>query len=730
MAGNAPRHYRHAPPGHVPGSQFADTGDPFGMKLGIITHVDEVHMKANVRIITGSGEREELDLTQAMVGPRSFLGGIPEVNSLVIIGYRRVSKKLQIAMILGYLPVSHRSGVRFDPTSTVNPDEIDPDDEEDALATFGGTTRNKRLKLSPGDVGGMSSAGSEFVLSKDVTFTNRAGDLIELRDSDRTLVTQAIHRVEAASGVHTISGPIRRGDFWLPPDILQSGVDTPTLRTTDDRYFGGDVIKAAGLPNSKFANSSGVVLDIFNDANEFPPTTYTNSRQVFYPTDKYATAFESTEGLGSSVYVEHRMELAHNSDLSQEVISEIDGFRMDRRQAYIEMVLGTIVGNDLFNATDGQRNYGKILRPVIFDDFWQRGSGSFRLEAVDQTPQMGSLEADSVAGAALLKIRSPRTPNPEFAAAVTKQGQLLLNVPGGAVSKYTGGARNMAAELNFGGGVKVNMGATSPDGVSMHYTSDGGVVLDLGADQDGTSLTIIHHGAIKYIHNSTRSSDDTGGTGSVALQQDCDGDIRQSCASLQQTVASATFKCDGVHDTQADKVTVHALSGHSINAGEVDLMCSGKSQYNYALQVLENIALGGKVSTILAGGLVENIVAGAVSQTISGGAKSTSVAAGAYSVTVGTGAMSFSTGAGAVTLSTSVGVMSISADAGPISISGLAISITATTLLSMDAPLVLIGGATAVLGVCRGAPALPPGTPSLCYITGLPLLGAATVLSK
>lgn len=725
----ASKHNRTAPLGHVPGSQFADTGDPFGMKLGVITHVDEVHMKANVRILTGAGDRAEIDLTQAMVGPRSFLGGVPEVNSLVIIGYRRSSKRIYNAMILGYLPVSHRSGIRFDPTSAINPDEVDPEDEADVRDAFGSTVRNKRLKLSPGDVGGMSSSGSEFVLSKDVTFTNRAGDLIELRDSERTLVTQAVNRVDAVSGVHTFSGPIRRGDFWLPPDILQADASNPTLRTESERYFGASVFKAAGLPNSRFANSSGVLLDIFNDETEFPPTTFTNSRRVFYPTDKYATAFESTDGIGSSVYVEHRMELAHNSNLTQEVISEIDGFRMDRRQAYIELVFGTVVGNDLFNSTSGQRTYGKILRPVIFDDFWQRGSGSFRMEAVDQTPQTGALEAESVAAAALLKVRSPRTPNPEFAAAVTKQGQLLLNVPGGSVSKFTDGVRNIAAELNFGGGVKVNMGGSTPDNVSLNLTTDGGLVLDLGAGQDGRSLTIITHGAIKYDHRSAVASNDAGDPSQAfGSQQVIDGNHSFACSKFLQSATSIDLLCDGAHTTKADKVTVQALSGHSINAGEVALMCSGKSQYNYAMQVLENIALGGKVSTILAGGLIENIVAGAVSQTISGGAKSTTVAAGAYTVTVGTGALGLSTGAGAVTLSTAAGAMSLSAAAGPVTVdSGLAVNITGATMIALTSPQVLLGGPAAALGVCRGTPMMPPGTPSLDWLTGLPLMGAAMI---
>lgn len=709
-------------PGYNPAGQFADSDQPFGLKLGIITHVDEVTMKADVRILTGSGDRKEIDLTQSLAGPRSFWGGVPEVNSLVVLGYRRVNHKLYNAMILGFLPVGHRSGVRFDPMATVAPSEIDPEDAVQAADIFGPTIRYKRLKLSSGDVGGMSSSGSEFTLTTDVSMVNRAGDLFELRDSERTLVSQAIHRVEVASGVHVISGPIRRGDFWLPPDLFQK--DGTTLRTTDDRYFGADYLKAAGLPNSRFADSSGAILDIFNDANEFPPTTYSNGRRVYFPTNRVATAFESNDGLGSSVFVEHRTEIAHDSDLAQEVMSEIDGFNMSRRQPYIESVMGTLVGNDIFNSTDGQRHYGRVLRPFIFESFWQSTGGVLRLEEVDRGPQKPDVEPGTVAGAFLFRMRSPSPPNAEFAAAVNKQGQLFLSVPGGSVSKYADGSKNVSAEMAFGGAVKILMGASNPDKVSLNLTAAGGALLDLGADTSGNSLTIKHVGAIKFVRSGT-TRDDNG----VGFAMEVDGDHSVTCATAKQQMASGDIKCDGRHTLQADRVATHAFSGYTLNAGEVNQMVSGKSQFNYAMQVLKNIALGGELTTILAGGIVENILAGAVSQTVSGGAKSTSVLAGAYSVSVGTGAMSLSTDLGVVSISTSVGAMSISASVGPITMSGLAISMTATTLLSMEAPLILIGGAAAVLGSCRGTPMMPPGSPSLDWITGLPLQGAATVLS-
>jgi len=109
--------------GYVPGKDFTDTDGQYSLRLALVTRVDEINMKADLRIITGGGDRFEVDLTQPVYGPRTFLGGIPEINSIAIIGYRRIQKHLHDVSILGYLPVGNRSGTRFDPFSLYNPDE-------------------------------------------------------------------------------------------------------------------------------------------------------------------------------------------------------------------------------------------------------------------------------------------------------------------------------------------------------------------------------------------------------------------------------------------------------------------------------------------------------------------------------------------------------------------------------------------------------------------------------
>lgn len=717
-------HSKHLP-GKIPGADFVDTGDPFGIKLAIVVRVDEINMKADLRVLTGGGDRWEVDLTQTMTGPRSFWGGIPEVKSLVIIGYRRTHKNLHNAVILGYVPTGNRSGLRFDPFAADDPANVDPADKELFEQVIGTTKRVKRLLMRPGDVGGMSASGAEFLLSKDVRYTNRAGDFVELRDSDRTLISQTIHRVESDAGLKRISGPIRRGGFYLPDDILDS---KGKLRKPSDStpYYGTDELQAAGPGASvggpaKFSNSDGQLLELFNDLKEFPPVTYSNGRRVHYPPTSPAVSIEDPNS-AADAFVEQRLELSHTTDLSAEVLEEIDGFAMDRRMPYIEKVLGTVVGNDL-NSTRGQRQYGRILKPRLFSDFTTREPGKFSLHEVDRQPTSPDIEAYTSAGAFLFKIRPPRAVGDNaFVAAVSKQGKLFLNVPASTVEDYPSGSKKISVEANLEGALKAYIGASAPDRVSVHLTLEGGIHLDVGRDSQGNALTTRFHSATKTIYEGNPNEDD------VATSIEVRGVKESSISGAERKVieGSKTTTVSGMNQVNADRHNVNAHSGASYNLGELNMLVSGKSQLNYALQVLENIIAGGKLSTILAGGLTQNVLAGAVTYSVLAGATTFSNPAGAFSATVGTGALSFTTGVGAVTLSTGSGAVSIAAGAGALSLTaGLALNIAAGTVVSIVAPQILLGGPAAVLGICRGIPALPPGAPTLDLITGTPLMGSA-----
>lgn len=716
------------PSGTIPGKDFVDQNDVAGIKVGLVTRVDEVNLKADLKVITGGGDRFEIDLTQGMAGPRSFWGGVPEVGSLVIVGYRRIHKQLHDAVILGYLPTGNRSGLRFDPFSVADPSEISSDEAALYKNTFGATQRYKRLNLRPGDVGGMSASGSEFVMSKDVRIVNRAGDVLELRDADRTFITQTIHRVESDAGLKKISGPIRRGAAYLPPDIL--GKDGKTLKSTSDGYYGRDELQAAGPgvgsgTDAKFANTSGQLLDLFNDTTEFPPVTYSNGRRVYYPPTAPGVSIEDLDSIADA-FVEDRLEMSHTSDLSQEVLEEIDGFTMDRRPPYIERVMGTLVGNDLIS-TRGQRQYAKILKPRLFPDFLSRSLGKFTLEEINRQPTSPDLESVTAAGAFFFRIRPPRSVGENaFVAAVSKQGKLFLNIPASVQEDYPSGSKGVSAELNLAGALKAYIGASSPDRISAHLTLEGGIHLDVGRDAAGNAISMRFHSATKVSYEGNPNEDN------LATSIEVNGTKLSSIKGAEQKVIEGSKQTivSGMYQQQADRLSLNATSGFSGNYGEWNQMVSGKTQLRHAMQVLEDIALGGKITTILAGGLTQSVLAGAISTSALAGAISFNAPAGAFSVVVGAGAMSLTTGAGAVTLSTGAGAMSLTAGAGAMSLtSGLAMNLTAGLAISLLAPQILFGGPAAVLGVVRGVPAMPPGAPTLDYITGLPLLGSALVRS-
>lgn len=714
MSGSHLKHF-----GKNPGGDFSEQDNPYyGVRVGIITRVDEFNLKCDIKMLTG-GDRYEVDLTQALAGPRSFLGGIPEVNSLVLVGYRRRGKSLYDAMILGYVPVGTKSGLRFDPYTSVGPDEISGDDKEAYNRLIGNAVRYKRILGKPGDIMGMSSSGAEMLLSKDVQFYNRAGDTFELRDYDRTLLQQSIHRVESDSAAQVLSGPIRRGAMDLPIEVFQK--DGRTLKTEAERYFGRDELQ--GVKPEAYANSAGKVIDRLN-SDEFPPTTYSTGRRYYYAGTTPASNFEdATNGGSGRVFTERRVEMRHDTDLQQEVLGEIDGFQMERRINFIEQVFGTLVGNDAFS-TQGMRQYGRVLKPRLFSDFNDGARGRFQLQEAVRLPGTPD-ESYSKAAGYYFKLQPPRSPKDNaFVVAVSKQGKLYCNIPGSTEEDYS--QRNVSAEVSMEGALKMFLGAAKPDNVSLHLTCEGGIVAEIGHGKSGAAIDVKYRSAVKTEYSG--NADDDGNASSTTIQ----GNRQEAISGNDTQIVNGSYlkKVSGGYQVSATRVSLNAMTGYTLNAGELNQLVSGKSQFNYALQVMETIVAGGRVSTVLAGGVTNTISAGAFTQNVLAGASTFNNPGGAYSVTVGVGTLSLTTGAGAVTMSTGAGAMTLSAAGGAMALTaGLAINLTSPVMVALNSPQVALGAAVAPFGVARGTPMHPPGSPSLDWLTGLPLQGSANIRS-
>ena len=715
------------PNNYKPGEDFLDSPENrHTMRIGVIQRVDPINLRADIKILTGDAQRVEIELTQGLCGPRSFWGGVPEVGSLVLLGHRITNHKHQqsVAVILGYLPVGNRIALKFDPLAPSNPEGVAPDDAATYQALFGSAVRHKRLKLEPGDVGGMSSSGAEFVLNKSVSMVNRAGDLFELREDERTLVSQAVHRFENDAGVARYSGPVRRQAFWLPSEIMTGEEGARVLKTEKEGYAGRDDLQRVGPgavdASTKFANSSGALLEEFNNETLYPSVTYANGKKVFYPSAVANVSLESPprDG-GGTAYTESRLEMFHDTDLVPEVRAEIDGFTANPRKVFLEQVMGTVFGNDPYS-TEGIRQYGQALQPKIWSNATSMAASRFSLEVINRTSN-GDQDILTSAAAYLFRINPvvSKDDGLPFVVAVQKQGKLLIQVPKPSNESYGDSVKGVSAEANLLGALKLFLGAASPSNTSLFAKLQGGIKAEIGRNTDtGNSLDIVYTGPVR--HEYVGATDAQGNGLSSRVTGHCSTTV--SGDKNFQTGGAFNIVANGPVVHKADKIVHHGISGYTINSAGFQKTVTGMTYMTYAQLKTETIASGGHIKTILAGALVENIAAGAKTTTTGGavsvtaGAAITEQAGGAYSTTAGA---AITHNAGAAYSITAGAAVSITA--------GAAMTLTAPSLMVSAADIML--GTGAPLGVVRATPALPPGTPTLDYITGLPLLGCAVVRS-
>jgi hypothetical protein len=348
---------------------------------------------------------------------------------------------------------------------------------------------------------------------------------------------------------------------------------------------------------------------------------------------------------------------------------------------------------------------------------------------LDEVERAATGDTDTLTAAAafLFRIWCPygSTDDNAFSVAVEKQGKVYLHVPRPTSERYLDDS-GISMEANLLGALKMFVGGSDKNNTSIQATLAGGIVADIGRNKDtGSSLDLTLHGSISTKY--------TGIDGEVGFQKFDDiqssygvstgGDYIMSIGgALNQTVNGALIQ-------QADRMSIQAFQGLGMNLGQLDVLVAQKSQYNYALGVLETVVAIGKVTTILLGGQITNIAAGGELTNIGAGGSVTNVGAGGYVVNVAGGVVSLAAAAGAVTLTAGL-AMSMTAGLTMSLTAGLGIVISAPGFVSITSPLITLGGPSAVLGVCRGIPSLPPGTPTLDLITGTPLFGALLVLSN
>jgi len=430
--------------------------ETYPLRVAKVMRVDPVKMVVSLYMLTGNGDpKEQVALTFPNAGARHFLGSIPEVNDLCVVGYSPAeSGATRTPYIVGWLVPGPKAGYDWLTTGPLTPEEL-PQTPAMDLATDGlaGHRRHKLKQLEVGNVCASSSQGADLLLNESATFANRRGNEIILRDQDQALVIRSLQQFHAGAGFRIYGGAVQRDAQLLPTQAFGGSED----------YAAGRQLNEEGKPlvSGEFASSADFGKFIANPAlksgirmglnplqdlqnaglvgvSGTKATTFTNAVYGGKPMFRVATGGGNGVVSDQPNFSEYRIEVSYNNDGTLPVTEQTDGVDIDRfprapamgadgapntsatspNAAHVEFVLGTAIGNDAFG--EGKTAYARPLVPSLFDD---QGTLS---------PSLKAATADTPVtehAAVLLRVKNPNG-GPEAFWSITKGGALRQYFPG------------------------------------------------------------------------------------------------------------------------------------------------------------------------------------------------------------------------------------------------------------------------------------------------------------
>ena len=474
----------------------ADKGaDSFPLALARVQSVDYAAMTVNI-ITLGPGAKKpyvNVPITFPHMGRRSFMGVMPEVDDVCIIGYSpKESGFSRQPYIVSWLPPGGTIlGYNWETASSFLPGEYAWTPATKAKAEgIAGRHRHKLRHMNPGNAVVSSSQGADLVLDESATLTNRRGNEVILRDQDQALLVRSLQQFHAGAGFRLYGGMVQRDARLLPRQLFNDGKDwaSPRQRDADGNTLPESDFSSLTLPfgdllpdplferDANGASVSGInvgtnidpfvllnrglfVDSIGNLYAEAPVSDAVYGGKPYYRVarnDRSNAAIES----GVETLTEYRIELAHTSDGVLPVSEQTDGFDVDRlpvspgtmqspksaspNAPFVEFVLGTVVGNDAFGAETTL--YSQPLSAQVFKGDKPEPS----LVGSDTNDILTQL-------ATLLRVRNPDDPTQQSFLGLTKGGGLRLAV--------------QDAEVSFAGGLRLDTGIGAFDFSSQQSVS-------------------------------------------------------------------------------------------------------------------------------------------------------------------------------------------------------------------------------------------------------------------
>lgn len=710
-------------------------GNSFPLALARVQAVDYASMTVNL-LTLGPGAKKpysNVPITFPHMGRRSFMGVMPEVDDLCVIGYSpKESGFTRQPYIVTWLPPGGTTlGYNWETAASFDPEEL-PYTPALAAKTEGivGRHRHKLRHMAPGNAVISSSQGADLVLDESATLTNRRGNELILRDQDQALLVRSLQQFHAGAGFRLYGGMVQRDARLIPRQMFNEGqdwasarqrdgegntitendfpdLDTPFNLTPDPVFqrkkdgtaasgiaYGTNIDPFVLLNRGLFVDSDGNLYD------EPPVSDAVYGGKPFYRVAQDSTANAAVaDSSDAQTLTEYRIEVTHTSDGTLPVSEQTDGFDIDRLPLsaatannpatastnipFVEFVLGTVVGNDAFGSEGGL--YSKPLAAQVFNG-----------DTTD--PALVSNGGLLAQLAALLRVKNPDDLSQQSFMGITKGGGLRLAV--------------QDAEVSFANGLRLDTGAGPFD-----FSSQQSVALRSAAGRDtdnvGVEVSSTQGGVLVRAGGNITQASSAAASPGLLLDSATNTSLTASGTVTVSGNTVAVNNTNQVNVKASTGVTLEGGNGLNMSGNAVVLNSMGRADFTFA-GPKNNLPTNGParntvfVTPLLAGQTAdkyklpfgnreEQFLAGNLSRTFGIGSQTVTTAGGALRFIVGPSTSFMEVNPASANLAGPT--VQVVATAGSATLSGSAsVDVASPGLVSVTAPAINMNVVTPLAG--------------------------------
>jgi len=595
------------------------------LTLGEVLFVDQEEMTVDLQFIDISGTRAKVPIGQAYTSRRGFVGALPAIGSLAIVGWFRDTGYHARPVVIGFLPRGFQSGLKAEPIKD----------------RFNKVVRHRFRKLFPGNALVASDQGGDILVDENILLSNKQLNSLELRSYDQALITNTVQTY-----LNNQASRLRSGIIYRDPLYSASTGEIINLENND-----GTQVEPIYLPNGK----------------------------ILYVITVTGKTFDAK----SEAYTEHILQVKESAGGILDVSTQDLGLDVPDADGTINNFIvvqgfGNLVGDD--NRENDVGTYGKLLKPQIFEsrDSWKVINEAVACEKNDELDENKFL-------AACYWLMFPQSRTNFF---VDKEGKFHANIAKSSSASYGGGGVSADINMDGGIKLKLGKAEQNGTSINGYMEGSINLVLggDSGENIRGRSLDLTARKAINIDVTGTDLNGESYGLSAVGnVRETINGDKFVEVQGNYIVQVSGIYE-EKILGTKKENFVNNRNIAYGGNFGQsvVGTFSSqvgqGKEEYVGAGDDEQTILAGDKSETILLGNFIRTALAGNIEETLLLGNKTIDIVVGDYDLNVGVGDINIKTNVGNINMRSTAGQAEIKASLG--------VTIDGTTLVQVKGSII------------------------------------------